>query len=306
MSYVPCTNPPSQRATLFEAGTDRFRVLICVCAHDYSYQWLAVLRHAIWALQAPTILLLSMTLANTPLVKVALLLAHAISTYMGFTPPVVPPPPREKLIRAPDFMRWHPRVQLAIFAMDRTVMCVLAVAEAVILLALWSTPANLLHRVVGAILSSANVPLDSVPLRLTPASVAACLLAISGGLLRRWCHRTLGRFFTLEVGIQDGHKLVTSGPYGIVRHPAYIGGLLMIAGNFMLLLSRGSFFTESGLRSTWVGKVIATTVVAHLTWVAVGSLYRTRTEDELMKREFGKSWEEWSQKTPYRILPFLY
>ncbi|RDX45390.1 hypothetical protein OH76DRAFT_1536415 [Lentinus brumalis] len=247
-----------------------------------------------------------MTFANTPLLKVALLLAHAMSTYLGFTPPAVPPPPRDKLIRAPDFMRWNPRVQMAIFAMDRTVLCVLAVAEAVILLAHWSAPTNLLHRVVDAVLSSANVPLNSLPLRLTHACVVACLLAIGGGLLRRWCHRTLGRFFTLEVGIQDGHKLVTSGPYGIVRHPAYTGGLLMIAGNFMLLLSGGSFFTESGLRGTWIGKAVATTIVAHLTWVAVGSLYRTKTEDELMKSEFGESWEEWSQKAPYRIIPFLY
>ncbi len=175
-----------------------------------------------------------------------------------------------------------------------------------ILLAQWSAPTTLLHRNVDAVLSYANVPLNSLPLRLTLASVTACLLAVSGGLLRRWCHRTLGRFFTLEVGIQDGHMLVTSGPYRIVRHPAYTGGLLLIAGNFMLLFNGGSFFTESGLRSTWVGKAIATTVVAHLTWVAVGSLYRTRTEDELMRREFGKSWEEWSRKTPYRIVPFMY
>ncbi len=188
----------------------------------------------------------------------------------------------------------------------QTVLCVLAVAEAVVLLAQWFSPATLLHGVVDAVLSSANIPLNSLTLRLTPACVVACLLAIGGGLLRRWCHRTLGRFFTLEVGIQDGHKLVTSGPYGVVRHPAYTGGLLMIAGNFMLLFSGGSFFAESGLRSTWVGKVVAMTVVAHLTWVAVGSLYRTKTEDELIKREFGKSWEEWSQKTPYRIIPFLY
>ncbi len=117
---------------------------------------------------------------------------------------------------------------------------------------------------------------------------------------------TLGRLFTWEVGTRDDHQLVTSGPYRIVRHPSYTGMFLQIAGNFTLLLSGGSFFTESGLRSTWVGKVVATTVVAHLTWVAAGMLYRTRTEDELMRREFRQDWEEWSQKTRYRIVPFLF
>ncbi len=125
-------------------------------------------------------------------------------------------------------------------------------------------------------------------------------------MIRWWCHRTLGRFFTWELGIREDHKLVTSGPYRIVRHPSYTGAILLIAGNFMFLFSDGSLFVESGLRSTWVGQVVAATVVAPLTWVAAGIVSRTQTEDEMMRREFGKSWEEWSQKTPYRIIPFLY
>ncbi len=85
----------------------------CVCAQDYWYKWLAV--DTAYGRCTPP----PMTFANTRLLKVALLLAHAMSTYLGFTPPAVPPPPRDKLIRAPDFMRWNPRVQMAIFAMDR-------------------------------------------------------------------------------------------------------------------------------------------------------------------------------------------
>ncbi|RDX45366.1 hypothetical protein OH76DRAFT_1004682 [Lentinus brumalis] len=247
-----------------------------------------------------------MALVTAPLLKVALLLAHAMSTYHGFTPPAVPPLPRARLNTAPDFLHWKPHVQIASVAVDKTILCALAVAEAVILLAQWSAPTTLLHLAIDGILSISNSRLASLPLRITPTSVTACLLAIFGGLIRWWCHRTLGRFFIWAVGLREDHKLVTSGPYRIVRHPSYTGALLLIAGNFMLLFSDGSLFVESGLRSTWAGKVVITTVVAHLTWVAAGAVHRTRAEDEMLRKAFGKSWEEWSLKTPYRIIPFLY
>ena len=41
---------------------------------------------------------------------------------------------------------------------------------------------------------------------------------------------TLGRFFTYDVTIQPGHRVVTSGPYRWVRHPSYTGGLLGLLG----------------------------------------------------------------------------
>ena len=74
----------------------------------------------------------------------------------------------------------------------------------------------------------------------------------------------------------------------------------------MLLLSDGSFFAESGLRSTRVAKLVVTAVMAHLTCVCAGMLYRTKTEDDLLKREFGEQWEQWAKKTPYRVVPFVF
>ena len=131
-------------------------------------------------------------------------------------------------------------------------------------------------------------------------------MAVSGGLLRWWCHRTLGNLFTWDVGTRDGHRLVTSGPYRVVRHPSYTGWFLLISGNFMLLLSDGSFFAESGLRSTRVANLVVTAVMAHLTCVCVGMVYRTKTEDDLLKREFGEQWEQWARRTPYKLFPWVY
>lgn len=42
-----------------------------------------------------------------------------------------------------------------------------------------------------------------------------------GGAIRIACYRELGRLFTYELTIREKHRLVTSGPYSIVRHPSY-------------------------------------------------------------------------------------
>ena len=56
--------------------------------------------------------------------------------------------------------------------------------------------------------------------------MAAGLVVLAAGVaLRTWAIVTLGRLFKFVVVIQDGHRVVTSGPYRLLRHPSYTGGL---------------------------------------------------------------------------------
>jgi hypothetical protein len=47
-------------------------------------------------------------------------------------------------------------------------------------------------------------------------------LFAAGGALRLWPVFVLGRRFSGLVAIQPGHTLVTSGIYGVIRHPSYL------------------------------------------------------------------------------------
>ena len=141
---------------------------------------------------------------------------------------------------------------------------------------------------------------------ITIASVTACLLGITGGLTRMWCHRTLGRFFTWEITVRENHELVTDGPYSIVRHPSYAGSAMVTAGNIILLTTAGSYFTEAGLWDTVAGRAAGTLFIGYMSWVVSQLIGRVGKEDKLLKAAFGPQWEEWAKRTPYRLVPFVY
>ncbi|WP_412517117.1 hypothetical protein K8Z49_46680 [Actinomadura madurae] len=63
------------------------------------------------------------------------------------------------------------------------------------------------------------------PWLLVPSAAFA-----AGVALRQAAIRALGRFYSHHVMRQDGHRVVTGGLYGIVRHPAYAGMLLAHIG----------------------------------------------------------------------------
>jgi protein-S-isoprenylcysteine O-methyltransferase Ste14 len=59
--------------------------------------------------------------------------------------------------------------------------------------------------------------------------IGACLFT-AGVAFRIWAISTLGRFYSHSVRTLDDHKIVDTGPYRFLRHPAYAGMLLAHAG----------------------------------------------------------------------------
>jgi hypothetical protein len=56
------------------------------------------------------------------------------------------------------------------------------------------------------------------------------VLFAAGGALRLWPVFKLGDRFSGLVAIQPGHRLVTGGVYGLIRHPSYLGLLVNSLG----------------------------------------------------------------------------
>ncbi|KZT64372.1 hypothetical protein DAEQUDRAFT_678690 [Daedalea quercina L-15889] len=141
---------------------------------------------------------------------------------------------------------------------------------------------------------------------LSPTFLAACAVGAVAGVLRYQCYRTLGRFFTYELAIHNGHRLVTEGLYRYVRHPSYTAWIAGTVGVGLMSLTPGSWVRECDLLDTQGGKVA---LVAGILWVvygAVGLMVRTSTEDRMMKKEFGDEWEVYAQRVTYRMIPCVF
>lgn len=180
-------------------------------------------------------------------------------------------------------------------------LCGLAAAEAAALLA-EHVPSPISDRALAFLFPGTR----STSLHTTPLFLIGSALATSGGLIRIACHRALGRFFSWQMSVQDGHKLITTGPYSVVRHPSYSGWCLLVAGNALALLSPGSYFSASGLLDSRAGKVGAGTVLGYLAFITYVLVKRIPKEDEVLSKEFGAEWQVWAKDTPYRLIPYLY
>ena len=142
--------------------------------------------------------------------------------------------------------------------------------------------------------------------RITAPWLAGCAIAASGALIRLWCYRTMGRMFTWELSIRKDHKLVTTGPYAVVRHPAYVGSTLLGVGVIMYSFSPGSWYAECvGWTSAW-SWVVTAAWAGWLVFLPTWLISRVNKEDDVLRKEFGEVWEEYREQTPWRLVPYIY
>jgi protein-S-isoprenylcysteine O-methyltransferase Ste14 len=112
------------------------------------------------------------------------------------------------------------------------------------------------------------------------------ILFLAGFALGSWA-LIENRFFSGMVRLQTdrGHQVISSGPYGFVRHPGYAGALL-------------SYLTiPIFLDSLW------TFVPAGLLIVLI--FIRTRLEDDFLQAQL-PGYKEYSQKVRYRLIPGIW
>ncbi|MCC6536205.1 MAG: isoprenylcysteine carboxylmethyltransferase family protein [Bryobacterales bacterium] len=114
----------------------------------------------------------------------------------------------------------------------------------------------------------------------------ALLLAGMAMGLARAALRHLGRQWRVTAVVTDDHELITTGPYGFVRHPVYTAWLLMLTAVAIL---RGP---------VWVGPLAACVFAA-------GTEIRVRAEERLLRATFGERFAAYVRATRWAYLPPL-
>ena len=143
-------------------------------------------------------------------------------------------------------------------------------------------------------------------IHVTKGFLIGCLFANLGGFIRLSCFRALGRLFTYELSVRKNHKLVTTGPYAIVRHPAYTGGFFLMCGVALCHLSSGSWLRVSGVLENAVVRGFVEGWIALFICFQGMVFNRVKQEDDALRAAFGKSWDMWAEKTKYKLLPGIY
>jgi protein-S-isoprenylcysteine O-methyltransferase Ste14 len=106
-----------------------------------------------------------------------------------------------------------------------------------------------------------------------------------GGALRIWPIFVLGHRFSGLVAIQPGHTLATSGVYGVIRNPSYLGVLVNSLG-------WGLAF-RSG-----IGVLLTVLIIPPI-------LVRIRAEERLLRTHFGAEYDTYRARTS-RLIPGFY
>ena len=110
-------------------------------------------------------------------------------------------------------------------------------------------------------------------------------LFAAGGALRIWPVFVLGHRFSGLVAIQPGHRLVTTGLYGIIRHPSYLG-LLVNAVGWALAFRSG------------IGVLLTVLYILPL-------FARIRSEEALLRSQFGAEYDAYGRRT-WRLIPWVF
>jgi protein-S-isoprenylcysteine O-methyltransferase Ste14 len=108
-------------------------------------------------------------------------------------------------------------------------------------------------------------------------------LMILGTALRWAAILTLGRAFRQRVAVQPDQQVIQSGPYRLVRHPAYTGRLLQLVG---LALTMTNWASLAASIACFVG----------------GWTYRIRVEEQVLGEELGQPYRDYMRRTK-RLIP---
>jgi protein-S-isoprenylcysteine O-methyltransferase Ste14 len=115
------------------------------------------------------------------------------------------------------------------------------------------------------------------------AGWAAVAVTLSGFAFAWWARVTLGDLWSGNVSRKEGHVIVRSGPYGLVRHPIYTG----------IILSAFATGYAEGMAVNVAGAALIT----------LGFWMKARLEERFLSVELGPAYAAYRAATPM-LAPF--
>jgi protein-S-isoprenylcysteine O-methyltransferase Ste14 len=99
-----------------------------------------------------------------------------------------------------------------------------------IVIAVWIVQPWLVRNRLG------NAALSPMQVLLHPvALIAGLLLIFAGYVATLWCYSVMGSAWRIGINPQEKNKLVTTGPFALIRHPLYAFQIVMLIGAFLLI-----------------------------------------------------------------------
>jgi len=112
------------------------------------------------------------------------------------------------------------------------------------------------------------------------------MLILAGLWIRHSAMQTLAAYFTYQVEIQEKHRLVETGLYRYIRHPGYLGQLLVFLGIGLAM-------------ANWI------TVLGLFLPVFVAFSWRMRVEEAALQARFTGQYEAY-RKRSWRLIPWIF
>ena len=112
------------------------------------------------------------------------------------------------------------------------------------------------------------------------------LMVIAGMIIRIVSILTLKQHFTYTVTKIEGHELIETGFYKTIRHPGYLGQLIIFTGVAVSM-------------SNWLS------VICMFIPCFLGFIYRITVEERFMKEQMGQKYLDYQKRTK-RLIPKIY
>jgi protein-S-isoprenylcysteine O-methyltransferase Ste14 len=146
----------------------------------------------------------------------------------------------------------------------------------------------LIFLIAIVLLSIPRIPLRWLYLPLWPQGYwpfcVGAAVTVAGLLFAVWARQHLGRNWSRSVTIKQGHELITTGPYAVVRHPIYTG---ILAG-----------FLGMAIAISQVRGFLVFVLILFVFW------FKFRMEEKWMRSQFGETYATYARQTA-ALVPYL-